>query len=160
MKISFTLNGKPVSCDLPSNRRVVDVLREDLGLMGTKEACGTGECGACTILVDGIPRLSCLMLAAQLEGRDVTTIEGLSKSGETLHPIQEAFVEVGAVQCGFCTPGMVLTSTHLLSENPRPTREEIREALSGNICRCTGYQKIVDAVELAAEKLTEKGETA
>jgi len=159
MKISFTLNGRPVTRDLPPDRRVVDALREDLGLPGTKEACGTGECGACTILVDGVPRLSCLMLAAQLEGRDITTIEGLSPSEESLHPIQAAFVEAGAVQCGFCTPGMVLSTVHLLETNPRPSREEIREALSGNICRCTGYQKIVDAVELAAERLSGKGET-
>ncbi len=159
MKISFRLNGTSLSLDLSPDRRVVDVLREDLGITGTKEACGTGECGACTILVDGIPRLSCLMLAAQLEGRDIVTIEGLSKSEEPLHPVQAAFVEAGAVQCGFCTPGMVLASVYLLAENPCPTRAEIREALSGNICRCTGYQKIVDAVELAAEKLAEGGGT-
>ena len=160
MMISFTLNGKPVSRDISPDRLVVDVLREDLGLTGTKEACGTGECGACTILVDGTSRLSCLMLAVQLEGRDIVTIEGLSKPGGPLHPVQAAFVEAGAVQCGFCTPGMVLASVYLLSENPLPTRGEIREALSGNLCRCTGYQKIIDAVELAAEKLAEKEKTA
>jgi len=159
MKISFTLNGKAVTRDLPPDRRVVDALREDLGLPGTKEACGTGECGACTILVDGVPRLSCLMLAAQLAGRAITTIEGLSPSKEAFHPVQAAFVEAGAVQCGFCTPGMVLSTVHLLETNPRPTREEIREALSGNICRCTGYQKIVDAVELAAERMTQQGKS-
>ncbi len=158
MKISFALNGRPVTRDLPPDRRVVDALREDLGLPGTKEACGTGECGACTILVDGVPRLSCLMLAAQLEGRKITTIEGIGKA-EKPHPVQEAFVEAGAVQCGFCTPGMVLTAVHFLEENPGPTREEIREALSGNICRCTGYQKIVDAVELASKRLSKKGTT-
>ncbi len=154
MKITFTLNGVPMSRECPPDRRVVDLLREDLHLTGTKEGCGTGECGACTILVDGEPRLSCLMLAAQLEGREITTIEGLSPSKEALHPVQRAFVEAGAVQCGFCTPGMVLSSVHLLKENPRPTREEVREALSGNICRCTGYQKIVDAVMRAAETLS------
>jgi aerobic-type carbon monoxide dehydrogenase small subunit (CoxS/CutS family) len=157
MKISFTLNGRPVTRDFPPDRRVVDVLREDLGLPGTKEACGTGECGACTILVDGIPRLSCLMFAAQLAERDIITIEGLSPSEESLHPVQAAFVEAGAVQCGFCTPGMVLSTVHLLETNPQPAREEIREALSGNICRCTGYQKIVDAVELAAERQLKEG---
>ena len=159
MKISFTLNGKAVTRALPPDRRVVDALREDLGLPGTKEACGTGECGACTIRVDGVPRLSCLMLAAQLAGRAITTIEGLSPSKEVLHPVQTAFVEAGAVQCGFCTPGMVLSTVHFLETNPRPTREEIREALSGNICRCTGYQKIVDAVELAAERLAQQGKS-
>lgn len=158
MKISFTLNGRPVTRDLPPDRRVVDALREDLGLPGTKEACGTGECGACTILVDGVPCLSCLMLAAQLEGREIMTIEGIGKA-EKPHPVQAAFVEAGAVQCGFCTPGMVLVTVHLLETNPRPTREEIREALSGNICRCTGYQKIVDAVELAAERMTQQGKS-
>ncbi len=158
MIITFTLNGVPRTLTAEPDDRVVDVLRDSLGLMGTKEACGTGECGACTILVDGVPRLACLMLAAQLEGRAVTTIEGLS-GGEALHPVQAAFVEVGAVQCGFCTPGMVLTATHLLKNNPHPTREEIREALSGNICRCTGYQKIIDAVERAAETCAETGES-
>jgi aerobic carbon-monoxide dehydrogenase small subunit len=131
------------------DRRVVDLLREDLGLTGTKESCGSGECGACTILVDGETRLSCLMLAAQLEGRNILTIEGLA-SEEGLHPVQEAFVEQGAVQCGFCTPGMVLSAVDLLRINSVPSRSEIREGLSGNLCRCTGYQKIVDAVEMAA----------
>ncbi len=158
MKITFTLNGVPRTLTAEPDDRVVDVLRDSLGLTGTKEACGTGECGACTILVDGIPKLACLMLAAQLEGRAVTTIEGLS-DGEALHPVQAAFVEAGAVQCGFCTPGMVLTATHLLRNNPRPTREEIREALSGNICRCTGYQKIIDAVERAADTCADTGES-
>jgi carbon-monoxide dehydrogenase small subunit len=135
--------------DVPPGRRVVDLLREDLGLTGAKEGCGTGQCGACAILVDDIPRNSCLMLAAQLEGRSVTTIEGLA-AGTRLHPVQEAFVTEGAVQCGFCTPGMILVSAALLRRNPRPSRQEIREALTGNLCRCTGYQKIIDAVETAA----------
>ena len=152
MKISFTLNGKEIQIDAPSDRRVVDILREDLGLTGTKEGCGAGECGACTILVDGESQLSCLMLAAQLEGRSVTTIEGIG-SEDRLHPVQEAFVEFGAVQCGFCIPGMVLSAIDLLERNPNPTRMEIREGLSGNLCRCTGYQKIVDAVEGAARKI-------
>jgi len=149
MLIRFTLNGKKTQVDCASDRRVVDILREDFGLTGTKEGCGSGECGACTILVDDQNRLSCLMLAAQLEGRTITTIEGLAgESGP--HPIQEAFAKHGAVQCGYCTPGMVLAASALLGRNPDPTREQIREALSGNLCRCTGYQKIVDAVEYAA----------
>jgi len=152
LKISFILNGKEIQIDVPSDRRVVDLLREDLGFTGTKEGCGAGECGACTILVNGENRLSCLMLAAQLEGRDVTTIEGIA-SEERLHPVQEAFVEHGAVQCGFCIPGTVLSAIDLLQRNPDPTRMEIRQGLSGNLCRCTGYQKIVDAVEGAARKM-------
>ncbi len=149
MKITFELNGRAVSIEAPPDRRVADLLREDLGLTGVKEACGAGECGACTILVDGQSRLSCLMLTAQLEGRRVTTIEGLA-DGDRLHPVQEAFVEHGAVQCGFCTPGMVLAGVDLLTREPRPDRRQIREGLSGNLCRCTGYHKIVDAVESAA----------
>ena len=135
--------------DAAADRRVVDILREDFLLTGTKESCGTGDCGACTILVDGETRLSCLMLAAQLQDRDILTIEGLSQDG-SLHPVQSAFVEHGAVQCGFCSPGMILASIDLLNRNPNPTREEIRDALAGNLCRCTGYQKIVDSVEIAA----------
>lgn len=153
MKITFVLNGKEMHMDVPPGLKVVDLLREDLGLTGTKEGCGAGECGACTILVDGENRLSCLMLAAQLEGRHVTTIEGLHRGGNgEIHPLQQAFIEYGAVQCGFCTPGMVLGSVSLLEKNPHPTREEIREGLSGNLCRCTGYVKIVDAVEAAARQ--------
>ena len=154
MRISFFLNGKETCVEVPSDRKFVDVLREDLGLTGTKECCGTGECGACAVLVDGRARLSCLMAAAQLQGRRVTTIEGLAE-GERLHPVQKAFIEYGAVQCGFCTPGMVLAAVHLLNRNPDPTREQIREALSGNLCRCSGYVKIVDAVEAAARKMRE-----
>lgn len=151
MKITFVLNGRAVEIEAPGDRRVVDLLREDLGLAGTKEGCGSGDCGACTILVDGESRLSCLMLAAQLEGRSILTIEGVSN--ERLHEVQAAFVEHGAVQCGFCTPGMVLASMELLQHNPNPTRLEIRQALGGNLCRCTGYQKIVDAVEAAAQSV-------
>jgi carbon-monoxide dehydrogenase small subunit len=151
IKISFALNGKPRQLETEADRRVLDLLREDLGLTGAKEACGSGECGACTILVDGESRLACLMLAAQLEGRSVTTIEGLgSEAGP--HPLQQAFVAQGAVQCGYCTPGMILASVDLLARNPHPSRQEIREGLSGNLCRCTGYQKIVDAVEAASRK--------
>lgn len=146
MKIAFVLNGEDIRLDVPGDRRVVDFFREDLGLTGTKEGCGTGECGACTILVDGRPRLSCLMLVAQLEGRRVITIEGLAPKG-ALHPVQASFVANGAVQCGFCTPGMVLTAVELLERNPNPSRREVAEAVSGNLCRCTGYQKILDAVQ-------------
>ncbi|MDD5475984.1 MAG: (2Fe-2S)-binding protein [Syntrophales bacterium] len=149
MTIRFTLNGKSIQLDIAADRRVVDLLREDLELTGTKEGCGAGECGACSILVDGHNHLSCLMVAAQLEGRDVVTIEGLSKN-ERLHPLQEAFVRHGAVQCGFCTPGMIIASESLLKRNPCPSREDIREGLAGNLCRCTGYQKIVEAVEEAS----------
>jgi aerobic-type carbon monoxide dehydrogenase small subunit (CoxS/CutS family) len=146
MKISFTLNGKPITVEVDPGRRVVDLLREDLSLTGTKEACGTGECGACTILVDGESRLSCLMLAPQIEGRAIMTIEGAAPNEKVTSDIQDAFVAHGAVQCGFCTPGMVLAVHDLLRRDPRPDRARIREAMSGNLCRCTGYQKIVDAV--------------
>ncbi len=155
MKISFVLNGKETEINTPSDRRVVDILRGDLNLTGAKEGCGAGECGTCTILVDGEAKLACLMLAAQVEGKKITTIEGLAVKGE-LHPLQKAFIEHGAVQCGFCTPGMILSAVDLLRRNPEPTREEIREGISGNLCRCTGYQKIVDAIEAAAA--TMKGE--
>ncbi|OPX99998.1 MAG: Nicotinate dehydrogenase small FeS subunit [Syntrophorhabdus sp. PtaB.Bin047] len=151
-KISFTLNGSPVVVETDAARRAVDVLREDLGLTGTKEGCGSGECGACSILVDDVVKLSCIMTAAQLEGRRIVTIEGVGQDGE-LHPVQRSFVERGAIQCGFCTPGMVIAAVGFLKENPDPTREEIRAGLSGNICRCTGYEKIIDAVEDAAAKL-------
>jgi len=156
VKVTFKLNGLETDIEVPPDRRVVDILREDLGLTGTKESCGTGDCGACTILVDGESRLSCLMLAGQLEGREITTIEGLAQ-GEHLHAVQEAFINYGAVQCGFCIPGMVLGAVDLLRRNPNPTREEIRECLAGNLCRCTGYQKIVDAIHAAAESLGNKG---
>jgi len=155
LKIAFRLNGKMKEVDAPADRRVVDILREDFLLTGTKESCGTGDCGACTILVDGETRLSCLMLAAQLQDRDIITIEGLSQDG-SLHSVQSAFVEHGAVQCGFCSPGMILASIDLLNRNPNPTREEIRDALAGNLCRCTGYQKIVDSVEIAAAVIERK----
>jgi aerobic carbon-monoxide dehydrogenase small subunit len=156
-KISFILNGSPAFIETDPARRALDVLREDLSLTGTKEGCGQGECGGCSVIVDGVVKLSCLMTAAQLEGKDIVTIEGVAAGGE-LHPVQSAFVEYGAVQCGFCTPGMVISAVDLLERNPAPTREEIREALSGNLCRCTGYQKIVDAVEGAAKKMRSGGQ--
>jgi len=157
MKINFILNDKEMTLDVPPDRRVVDILREDLNLYGTKECCGSGECGACTVLVDGESRLSCLMLAVQLEGRRLATIEGFSQDNR-LHPIQQAFVEYGAVQCGYCTPGMILAAHDLLSRNRYPTRDQIREGISGNICRCTGYQKIVDAVEAASAEIHKEKE--
>jgi carbon-monoxide dehydrogenase small subunit len=149
MKVRFTLNGRPVSIDVAADRPVVRVLREELGLTGTKECCGVGECGGCTVLVDGQSRLSCLMLAAQLEDREVVTVEGFGTPDHP-HPLQEAFVTRGAVQCGYCTPGMIVAAADLLNRRPDPGREEIRDGLSGNLCRCTGYHKIVDAVQAAA----------
>jgi carbon-monoxide dehydrogenase small subunit len=157
-KISFILNGSPVLVETDPAQKVLDLLREDLGLTGTKEGCSEGECGACSVIVDGVVKLSCLMTAAQLEGREIVTIEGVAAGGELHpHPVQLAFVEYGAVQCGFCTPGMVISAVNFLEGNPTPTRAQIREAISGNLCRCTGYQKIVDAVEGAAKKMR-KGE--
>ncbi len=147
MKISFVLNGAEMQMEVAADRRVVDLFREDLDLTGTKEGCGTGECGACTILVDGQSRLSCLMLASQLSGSRITTVEGLASGSENLHPVQQSFVEHGAVQCGFCTPGMVITATDFLNRQPNPSRKEMAKAISGNLCRCTGYQKIIDAME-------------
>jgi carbon-monoxide dehydrogenase small subunit len=134
-------------------RTLVEVLRETLGLTGTKKSCNEGECGACTVLIDGKPVASCLVLAVDVQGKEIITIEGLS-SGERLHPLQEAFVKHAAIQCGFCTPGMVLTAKALLDVNPKPTASEVRKAISGNLCRCTGYQQIVDAI-LAASKAME-----
>lgn len=138
--------------ETPPDRRVIDLLREDLGLTGSKEACGTGECGACTIFVDGESRLSCLMIAAQIQGKTLTTIEGTTQGQDDVTDIQAAFIQYGAVQCGFCTPGMVLAVSDLLKREPHPDRARIREGISGNLCRCTGYQKIVDAVEAVVAK--------
>ncbi len=156
-KICFTLNGQYSEIDSTPDRRAIDLLREDLGLTGTKEGCGTGECGACTIIVDGISRLSCLMLAEQLNGCQVTTVEGLALTSDGA-AVQQAFISEGAVQCGFCIPGMEMAATALLRHNPGPTRDDIREGLSGNLCRCTGYVKIVDAVEAAAHSINCCGE--
>ncbi len=157
VKLTFELNGNMMDIDVPDDRRVVDLLREDLGLTGTKEGCGTGECGACTILVDGETRLSCLMVAAQLEGTSVTTVEGLELSREGIE-IRRAFAEEGAVQCGFCTPGMEMAALALLRNGREHTRDRIREELSGNLCRCTGYVKIVDAVMKAMERVRREDE--
>jgi len=147
-KVSFTLNDERVSVEVEPTKRLLDMLREDFRLTGVKEGCSEGECGACTVLIDGKAVTSCLVLAPQVEGRQVETIEGLQKSGE-LHPLQKAFIQAGAVQCGFCTPGMILAAKALLDENPCPTREDIKTSISGNLCRCTGYEKIVEAVEVA-----------
>lgn len=152
MPISFEVNGRQVSLSVSPGELLVDVLRDRLGLTGTKQGCGIGECGACTVLLDGKPVCSCLTLAVTVDGRRVLTIEGLAENGE-LHPIQEAFVEAGAIQCGFCTPGMVLAVKALLDENPDPTREDVVRAISGNLCRCTGYAKIIEAALLAAQKM-------
>jgi carbon-monoxide dehydrogenase small subunit len=150
--IEMTINGQPVEALVEPNRTLLQFLREDLGLTGTKHGCGLGDCGACTVILDGQPVNSCLVLAIQANGKEVLTIEGLAENGK-LHPIQQAFVDKGAIQCGFCTPGMILSAKALLDANPKPTEEDIRMAISGNLCRCTGYQKIVEAIGEAAEKI-------
>jgi carbon-monoxide dehydrogenase small subunit len=152
-KTAITLNVNNETYDMVAypNRTLLEVLRDDLHLTGTKESCGEGVCGSCTVLVDGTPVRSCLTLAVAVQGKEITTIEGLS-AGEKLHPVQEAFVNHHAIQCGFCSPGMILTSYALLAENPNPTEKEIRRAISGNVCRCTGYAKIVEAVKSLAEE--------
>jgi len=147
---TITVNGQVQRLDLEPHRSLAEVLREELGLIGTKEGCGSGDCGACTVLVDDDPICSCLMLAVEADGRSVLTIEGLTPEGG-LHPVQQAFVDHGALQCGFCTPGMVLSTVALLRRTADPSEDEIREALSGNLCRCTGYDMIVRAVRAAAK---------
>lgn len=151
--IHFTLNGREVSVEVESHKMLLQVLRDNLHLTGTKDGCGQGECGACTVLVDGIGVDSCLYPTFEVEGKSVTTIEGLVGEGNKLHPIQEAFVENGGVQCGFCTPGMIMSAKALLDENPDPTDEEIRKGISGNLCRCTGYIQILDSIRKAAKSL-------
>ena len=153
---NFKVNGRLYEVIIEPHMLLIDVLRDKLGLMGVKYACGTGDCGACTVLVDGKPILSCLTLAVTAKNKNILTIEGLAQ-GNTLHPIQQAFIDHGAVQCGFCTPGMILTAKALLDENPTPTREDVKAALDGNLCRCTGYIKIVDAVLDAAERMKKGG---
>jgi carbon-monoxide dehydrogenase small subunit len=146
---TIKVNGQLHGLNVEPNKTLLEFLREDLGLIGAKEACDTGGCGACTVLVDGRPVYSCLVLALDCQGKDVLTIEGLATDGK-LHPLQQAFMDQGAVQCGFCTPGMILSAKALLDENPTPTEEEVREAIAGNICRCTGYSKIVQAILVAS----------
>jgi carbon-monoxide dehydrogenase small subunit len=150
VRISLRVNGEPAEADCWEGESLLFALREKLGYPGAKNACEQGECGSCSVLLDGTLVCACLVLAAQADGHDVTTIEGMAE-GEGLHPVQEAFVEAGAVQCGFCTPGLVVAAADLLRRTPDPTDDEIREALSGNLCRCTGYEKIFDAVRLAAK---------
>lgn len=152
MQLEITVNGKHLERKVDGDQRLIDFLREELGFTGVKEGCGVGECGACTVLIDGESVLSCLTRVAQVDGKEVLTVEGLAE-GEDLHPVQQAFVETGGVQCGFCTPGFIMVAVELLERNPDPSREEIREWIEGNICRCTGYVKIVDAIELAAERM-------
>lgn len=156
MKIRCTVNGRLIDREVRPDTRLLDFLREDLALTGTKEGCGEGECGACTVLLNGRAVNSCLVLAMQADGLEILTIEGLENEGQ-LHPLQEAFVETGGVQCGFCTPGFILSAYALLSEHPNPTEEEILTALEGNICRCTGYAKILEAVQLAAKRMRTSG---
>lgn len=153
--IQFTLNGTRVRREVFNHRLLLDLLRDEIGATGTKEGCGTGDCGACTVLLNGKPVNSCLILSGELDGADILTIEGL-KIGPELHPIQKTFVQDGGAQCGYCTPGMLMMSKALLDENPNPSEEEIRYALSGNLCRCTGYAKIIEAVQDAAAIIRSK----
>lgn len=150
--LSLDVNGEAQTIAFPTHHTLLEVLREGCGLTGTKHGCELGECGACAVLVDGRPVLSCLVLAAEAAGRRIETVEGL-QDGNRLHPLQEAFADLGAAQCGYCTPGILMTAKALLAERPDPSEEEIREALSGNLCRCTGYQKIIEAVRWAAAML-------
>jgi aerobic-type carbon monoxide dehydrogenase small subunit (CoxS/CutS family) len=150
--LQMNVNGETRELLVPVHKTLLEVLREDMQLTGTKHGCELGECGTCTVLIDGRPHLSCLALPIQLQGRSITTIEGMA-DGSQLHPLQAAFGELGAAQCGYCSPGILLAARSLLVENPQPTRDEIREALAGNLCRCTGYVKILEAVELAAERM-------
>ena len=152
MRIELSVNGEPCEADVWEGESLLYALRERLGLPGSKNACEQGECGSCSVLLDGKLVCACLVLAAQAEGHEIVTVEGLAEDGR-LHKVQEAFVAAGAVQCGFCTPGLVVATHDLLARNPDPSEDEIREALSGNLCRCTGYAKIFDAVQLAAERL-------
>ncbi len=151
-QLALTVNGENRDVLVPVHKTLLEVLREDLDLTGTKHGCELGECGTCTVLVDGEPVLSCLALPIECQGREIKTVEGMAEGGR-LHPLQQAFAELGAAQCGYCTPGILLTAEVLLNENPTPTRDDVRVALAGNLCRCTGYTKILDAVELAALRM-------
>jgi len=152
MQLTLKVNGETRDVIVPVHKTLLEVLREDLNLTGTKHGCELGECGTCTVLVDGLPVLSCLALPVELQGREIKTVEGMAENGR-LHPLQQAFAELGAAQCGYCTPGILLTAEALLAGNTAPTRDEVREALAGNLCRCTGYTKILEAVELAALRM-------
>lgn len=154
-KINFTLNNKPTELLVDAKEILVDTLRDRLGLTGTKKACGTGDCGACTVLINGEAVRSCILLTAMVNGKDVLTIEGLGNADQ-VHVIQQAFVDEGAVQCGYCTPGMVLAAKALLDKKPNPAVEEIKEAIAGNLCRCTGYTKIIKAVETSASRISQQ----
>ena len=156
--VSLNVNGDPYTVAVYPWQTLNEVLREQLNLTGVKLGCGTGDCGACTVHVDGRAVSSCLTLAVRMEGKKITTVEGLAPSGEELHPIQEAFIDKGAIQCGFCTCGMEMAALDLLSRNPSPAETEIREAISGNLCRCTGYAKIVEAIAAAGQKMSESSE--
>lgn len=156
MQINLMVNGEPYELLVEPRQTLLEVLREDLGLTGTKRGCGTGDCGACTVLVDGRAVTSCLLLAVDASGKEVLTIEGVAVNGR-LHPIQEAFLEHGGVQCGFCTPGMIMSAKALLDAGPKPSEEEVRYAIAGNLCRCTGYVKIVESILAAAEKMRDSG---
>lgn len=155
-KVNFFLNDEPMELYVDANKTMLNVLRDELCYTGTKEGCGAGECGACTVIVDGLPLNACLVLAPEMDGMHITTIEGLSKDGE-LSPLQKAFVEHAALQCGFCTPGFIMSGTALLMENPQPSREEIIRAISGNLCRCTGYVRIIEAIEDVAAQYAKQG---
>jgi aerobic carbon-monoxide dehydrogenase small subunit len=156
-KICVRVNGIRVDIEVPPDRLLLDLLREDLGLTGTKKGCERGECGACTVIMDGKPVLSCLVPALKVDNAEILTVEGMAQKDQ-LHPLQEAFWEEGAVQCGYCTPGMLLSAKALLDENPNPAPEVIRRGISGNLCRCTGYTKIVRAIQVASEKIRKKGD--
>jgi len=149
--IECILNGKSIQLEASGSRRLIDVLREDIGLTGTKEGCGIGECGACTVLINGEAVNACLVLVGQVNGKEIITVEGLSKNGN-LNLLQQNFIRFGAVQCGYCTPGFLMSATKLLEERDRPTQDEIKQAITGNLCRCTGYYKIISAIELASER--------
>ncbi len=151
-QISLIVNGESYELAIPPWRTLLEVIREDLDITGTKEGCGLGECGACTVIMDGRTVNSCLVLAAEADGKQITTIEGLAE-GDKLHPVQQAFVEQGGLQCGFCTPGMIMSATALLDENPNPSDEEIRKGIAGNLCRCTGYTKIFESIRAAARNM-------
>ncbi|MBI4525184.1 MAG: (2Fe-2S)-binding protein [Deltaproteobacteria bacterium] len=150
MRLAFEINSEPVELEIKPNQTLLEVIRRDLALTGTKDGCGIGECGVCTVLLDGWPIRSCLALAMDARGRKVTTIEGLAQ-GSHLHPLQESFIKHAAIQCGFCIPGMLMVGKALLDENPRPTEDEVRASIAGNLCRCTGYTKIVEAILAASE---------